>query len=258
MTRLAAQSGHHLVAQTCPSAFLGCMVTTEDTWGRKPDAKSACYRKRTIGRYCGRASCSTECHSIYMLRVREFLTLVLKQWPDYRPTLFVRVRLKGASTSKYLRFRREFTRRLSRRKIEYALVSHLLEENVHDHGFVRHGTRDQVLAAMKGAARKIGYELTTDDFAVTTFKNLNGVITYTTKMEKVYDAAPRRWRVFTASYGFAPVGFRDGGRIAFKRKLKDPGKIHPKMMQGLQAHIEKRYALCERRRGVRPASTVRG
>lgn len=186
-----------------------------------------------------------------MLRARAYLFLLLEFWPRLRPTWKVRIRLAGASLPLFKRFRREFTKRLSRRKIEYALVCHLQRGNPHDHGFLREGTRDMIVAAIKGAAEKVGYELSPADWSVTPFTNLEGHITYTTKKEKVYRAAPRRWRVLTSSRRFSPIAFKDGQIYAMKRKLR-PDDINPRMLRGLDLRVNRRYGRYEERYGVNP------
>lgn len=186
-----------------------------------------------------------------MLRVRAYLNLLIEMWPLLRPTWKVRIRLKGASLGLFRSFRREFTRRLGRRQIEYALVCHLQDGNPHDHGFLREGTRDEIVAAITGAATKVGYKLSPRDWSVTRFTNLGGHITYATKREKVYGAAPARWRVLTTSQRYCPIGFKDGRIYAMKRTLR-PEEINPKMLRGFEERLEKRYRRYVDRYGVDP------
>lgn len=206
-----------------------------------------------MGVYCARATCCTKCHELYLLRVRAYLTLLIETWPKLRPTWKVMLKLKGGSFDQHRRFRLEFTKRLQRRQIEYALISHLKPRIPHDHGFVRGGTRDQIVAAISGAARKVGVELDPRSWSVTPFDSLEGFINYVSQRVKVYGKAPEGWHVVLSSMRFSPVGFKDCQTIVFKRKLRTADKIAPKMLRGLQARLERRYKRFAQRYGVNPA-----
>lgn len=211
-----------------------------------------------MGVYCARATCCTKCHELYLLRVRAYLTLLIETWPKLRPTWKVMLKLKGGSFEQHRRFRLEFTKRLGRRKIEYALVSHLKPGIPHEHGFIRGGTREQIVAALNGAATKAGVELDPRSWSVTPFKSLEGFINYVSQRVKVYGKAPKGWRVLTTSWRFSPVAFKDGQIITFKRKLRTPGRIDPKLVKGLQERLKKRYMRFAQRYGVSPAEIAGG
>lgn len=219
----------------------------------KRDPRSPCSRKRWMGVYCARATCCAKCHELYLLRVRAYLELLLKVWPKLKPTWKVMLKVKGGSFEKHRLLRQEFTKRLGRRKIEYALVSHLKPGIPHEHGFLRGGTHDQIVAALKGAAKKAGVELDSRSWSVTSFKSLKGFINYVSQRVKVYGKAPKGWRVLTTSWRFSPVAFKDGQIITFKRKLGRPETINPKMLRGLQDRLNRRYKRFAQRYGVSPA-----
>lgn len=219
----------------------------------RPDPRSACARKRWMGVYCARATCCTKCHELYLLRVRAYLMLLIETWPKLKPTWKVLLKLKGSSFEQHRRLRREFTKRLGRRQIEYALVAHLKPGIPHEHGFIRGGKREEIVAAMKRAAIKAGVELDSGSWSVTSFASLEGFINYVSQREKVYGKAPKGWRVLTTSWRFSPVAFKDGQIIAFKRKLRTPDRIDPKLVRGLQERLKKRYMRFAQRYGVDPA-----
>ncbi len=129
-----------------------------------------------MGVYCARATCCTKCHELYLLRVRAYLILLIETWPKLRPTWKIMLKVKGGSFEQHRQLRREFTKRLGRRKIEYALVSHLKPGIPHEHGFVRGGTKDEIEAAIGRAAKKAGIVLVKGSFSITPFTSLEGFI----------------------------------------------------------------------------------
>ncbi len=185
-----------------------------------------------------------------MLRARDYLLLVLGEWPKLRPTWKLRLMARGWSVPQYRRLRRDLTGRLGSLGIGYALVFHDEAGKPHDHGFLRGGSIEKIRQAVRESATRVGYDLRPADLSVTRFTTVEGHIKYVTRRDKAIRAAPKRWRVFTASPGYAPISFKDGRIVAFKRKL-DPDEVDPKMLEGLADRVERRYERYYRRYGMK-------
>lgn len=204
--------------------------------GRRPkgdgqcSCDSLCKSCMSLGRHCRRASCSPFCHRLYLLDVRALLLEFFAAMPDLQPSLEVRVSGHGMSLDAYRQLRRTIADELSRAKIPYGLVTSFAPM-LHDAGFVRGVRRRLVVAAIKRAARRCGITLRPGQYAVARIKDVSGYIRYLTDGQEAVTAAPKYYRVFTASRSLLPIGLCDGKSWMWFLRASHPD---PKMRIGFK------------------------
>jgi len=130
----------------------------------------------------------------------------------------------------YRQLRRAITDELSRARIPYGLITSF-SPMLHDAGFVRGAHRREVVRAIKKAARRCGITLGPGQYAVAKIKDVPGYIRYLTDGQEVLAAAPKYYRVFTASRTLLPIGLCDGKSWMWFLRASHPD---PKMRIGFK------------------------
>lgn len=177
-----------------------------------------CAKRTILHRACRKASCSTECHKLYLLDVKDYLKAVFEVWPHLEPEWHVRVSFKQAKSRQEVEgFRSAFTDQLSRKRIPYATLVQF-RPYPHIHCLIRGGTRVELAAALQKSAAAAGVSVAGPAHSIAPIRGVVRIVHYLGTTKQVRWPAPKGFRVFAPSYKFCPMPFTAGKIYVWKQK----------------------------------------